>query len=59
MDQDDWIRPPKSGEVNNNTSVIIANDESKKTSTRTKTNRGIRRRFAGSWFLENPIWMRF
>ena len=44
MDQDDWIRPPKSGEVNNNTSVIIANDESKKTSTRTKTNRGIRRR---------------
>lgn len=44
MDRDDWIRPPKSGEVNNNTSVIIANDESKKTSTRTKTNRGIRRR---------------
>ena len=44
MDQDDWIRPPKSGEVNNNTSINIANDESKKTSTRTKTNRGIRRR---------------
>ena len=44
MDQDDWIRPPKSGEVNNNTSIIIANDESKKTSTHTKTNRGIRRR---------------
>ncbi|CAL6397027.1 unnamed protein product [Bathycoccus prasinos] len=43
MDQDDWIRPPKNGEVNN-TSIIIANDESKKTSTRTKNNRSIRRR---------------
>lgn len=44
MDQDDWIRPPKNGEVN--TSI---NDESKKTSALTKNNRmkkkigGIRR----------------
>ncbi|CAL6401203.1 unnamed protein product [Bathycoccus prasinos] len=44
MDQDEWIRPPKSGEVNNNTRIIIANDESKKTSTHTKTNRAKRRR---------------
>ena len=44
MDQRRLDSPPKSGEVNNNTSIIIANDESKKTSTRTKTNRGIRRR---------------